>query len=335
MIPKIIHQIWLGPLEPPIDWIDTWRKAHPDWEHRLWSENDFDCPLKGLRQVLLSPTYGGKVDILSYEVLQRFGGIYLDADSICLRPLDGELLDKDFLIAYENPVARPGLIAHGVMGCSPAHSIIDDLIDSISILSPAQMSGFDYVVTGPELITRVMMKHKSVYVMPSYYFFPYHYTGERCSEAQLAKAYAVQIWGSTDYESDVIQCVRKKYGYNERAYCGDRVVEHMPTVLNAVLRQNKNYDLQSHEEGYFLSGESNFRGYKLNRSATLAWALCDAELTTQEIIDLISSEYPTNTVSVQHDVYDVICEFIKMGFIEVSWTIHIKSTRRSEKNASG
>lgn len=320
MLPKIIHQIWIGPLDPPFEWIDTWRDAHPDWEHRLWTEVDFDFPLTCLRQVLLSPTFAGMVDILSYEVLQRFGGIYLDADSVCLHPIDEQLLEKNFLIAYENEKARPGLIAHGVMGCAPNHEVLNNLVDSIAMLTPEQMSGYDYVVTGPELITRAIARHEYVDVMPSYFFYPYHFTGERCTEEQLKEAYAVQIWGSTNYDSDAIQSVRKKYGYRQRAYCGDRRVEQMPAILNAVVKQNEKYELLKMEEGYFLAGDSNFRGYQLNESAAMVWELSRAELPTSEIIGLLSSEHAANFEAIQHDVYEVVCEFIRKGFVEVGWT---------------
>ncbi|CAE7942699.1 unnamed protein product [Symbiodinium sp. KB8] len=43
-IPKVIHQIWIGPKEPPCLWIDTFRveylAAHPDWSFHLWSDDE-------------------------------------------------------------------------------------------------------------------------------------------------------------------------------------------------------------------------------------------------------------------------------------------------------
>ena len=38
-----------------------------------------------------------KADILRYELLYRFGGLYIDADIICLKPLNDLLLDNLFL----------------------------------------------------------------------------------------------------------------------------------------------------------------------------------------------------------------------------------------------
>jgi len=43
-IPKIIHQIWLGsPLPDRCKVLQkTWKKYHPDWEYRLWTEKEID-----------------------------------------------------------------------------------------------------------------------------------------------------------------------------------------------------------------------------------------------------------------------------------------------------
>eukprot|EP00435_Cladocopium_sp_Y103_P073546 s111_g44.t1 len=43
-IPKVIHQIWIGPKEPPCLWIDTFRveylAANPGWGFHLWSDDE-------------------------------------------------------------------------------------------------------------------------------------------------------------------------------------------------------------------------------------------------------------------------------------------------------
>lgn len=45
MIPKIIHYCWFGRSEMPqlaLDCIGSWHKYMPDWEYRLWNEDNFD-----------------------------------------------------------------------------------------------------------------------------------------------------------------------------------------------------------------------------------------------------------------------------------------------------
>lgn len=42
MVPRLIHQIWIDPDPAPFELIDTWRTAHPAWQHRLWGESDLN-----------------------------------------------------------------------------------------------------------------------------------------------------------------------------------------------------------------------------------------------------------------------------------------------------
>ena len=37
-IPKIIHQIWIGPKPRPHILMDSWRLKNPDFEYILWNE---------------------------------------------------------------------------------------------------------------------------------------------------------------------------------------------------------------------------------------------------------------------------------------------------------
>ena len=41
MIPKIIHQIWLGDQSKrPNEFIKTWVDMNPSWKHILWTESN-------------------------------------------------------------------------------------------------------------------------------------------------------------------------------------------------------------------------------------------------------------------------------------------------------
>lgn len=132
-IPKIIHQIWLGPKRPPgffLKFRESWQKLHPDWEYRLWTDADlatYDFELRDLFDQ--SENYGEKSDILRCEILLKYGGIYVDADFECLKPVD-ELLNKyDFFAGIEPPHEIPEssrvlLVSNALIGTVPAHPIL-------------------------------------------------------------------------------------------------------------------------------------------------------------------------------------------------------------------
>ena len=90
---KIIHQIWLGPKAPPKWCMDSWRidyiKNNPDWKYMLWTEKEVkDLNLVNRTEYDSEPTVRGKADILRYEIIYNFGGIYCDVDSISMKEFD-------------------------------------------------------------------------------------------------------------------------------------------------------------------------------------------------------------------------------------------------------
>jgi mannosyltransferase OCH1-like enzyme len=106
-IPKIVHQIWLGPKLPPpyfLTFQEKWKALHPDWEFRLWTDSDLDKLDLELRDLIdLSPNWAEKSDILRAELLDKFGGLYIDVDMECNHSLT-ELNHKyDFYIGLEYP----------------------------------------------------------------------------------------------------------------------------------------------------------------------------------------------------------------------------------------
>ena len=97
MIPKIIHQIWIGNLEPPVSLMDSWKNKHPDFKYILWDEEKIrDEKFSSQVKIDEIEEYCGKADIIRYEILNRYGGVYIDADSYCIEKLGNFLLEKSF-----------------------------------------------------------------------------------------------------------------------------------------------------------------------------------------------------------------------------------------------
>jgi mannosyltransferase OCH1-like enzyme len=89
-IPKVIHQIWIGPREPPTKWINKWKydytKMYPDFIHVMWNEEKINTELiwtPKLRKIYdEEKEMCGKADIARLLILYQYGGIYIDVDSI-------------------------------------------------------------------------------------------------------------------------------------------------------------------------------------------------------------------------------------------------------------
>ena len=99
MIPKIIHTIWIGDKKRP-EPSKLWADMNPDYQHMHWDEAKLNADLSGSlgneyvnmylsrEDKQYSDKYNGAVNILRLLVLQKYGGIYFDADCIPLPSFD-------------------------------------------------------------------------------------------------------------------------------------------------------------------------------------------------------------------------------------------------------
>ena len=157
----------------------------------------------------MSKEINGAADVMRWEILYKYGGIALDADSKCVNPLEDWLLNNDLFAAWENELVRPGLIATGAMAANKKHpfikSVIDDIINDKNIFD-----GYAWEKVGPIRLTRTYRnKGKNcMTIFPSHYFYPNHFTGTK----YLGKGhiFADQAWGSTKKNYKKLEFESKK-----------------------------------------------------------------------------------------------------------------------------
>jgi mannosyltransferase OCH1-like enzyme len=80
LIPKVIHSIWLGSSLPEMynTLISTWKALHPLWTVKIWKDEDTDLiHLQNEKAYYSAKNYGEKSDILRYEILNLYGGVYI------------------------------------------------------------------------------------------------------------------------------------------------------------------------------------------------------------------------------------------------------------------
>ena len=206
MIPKIIHQLWVGPKKPPVQQIESWKQMNPNWVHMFWTEETlkeyFPNGLHNQIQYDAMPEWNGKCDIARYEVLHKFGGFFIDADCTALRPLDDYLLENDSFSCYESEWLRGNLIAAGYLACTKENVLMSNLINKLHTLSMHNNTLWEGDMTawktvGPVFLTRTVHEshHHNISIYPSHYFIPKHYTGLEYTGP--FKPYCTQLWGST------------------------------------------------------------------------------------------------------------------------------------------
>jgi mannosyltransferase OCH1-like enzyme len=127
-IPRVIHQIWYqGAHHVPARYrrfADHWRRLHPGWEYRLWDHAACRALLAARYPDYLAlwdgyPLDIQRIDAIRYFILHAHGGIYLDMDIECLKPID-PLIDGHALL-----LSRTVLFNNAVMASRAGHALWD------------------------------------------------------------------------------------------------------------------------------------------------------------------------------------------------------------------
>ena len=175
MIPRTFHHIWLGPDPLPHEhgpWIKSWKRHHPDWEFRLWTEDDLpEDPIRPeVLERLRAPVE--RADILRLEILYRHGGVYVDTDVECLRPIDDVLGDEDFVAVC----LKPGRVTNTFIAAAAGHPLLERALRELEPLDEywtlSAKTETLKEVAGPPLLRRLLADNPDAKLLEPSAFFP-------------------------------------------------------------------------------------------------------------------------------------------------------------------
>lgn len=214
-IPKKLHIIWIGDEDKrPDQWIATWRDQHPGWEFRLWGNADFHATdwtnQRHMEAMWKIEEWAGVADLMRYEILYRHGGVYMDADTICLRPLDDWLLEGEFFAAWARDIGLPSgrLVANAFLGAAADNSFLRYLIEHIRAKPSVTNKEWSWRhfqlrrrgawrTVGPAVFTECLRAsgYTGATLLPAHMFNPKHKNSARYSGGGVV--YAEHFYGTT------------------------------------------------------------------------------------------------------------------------------------------
>jgi len=104
MIPKVIHQVWVGDKRIPKhikEWMQEIKDAHTEYEYYFWHDgnlNKLPERLQFIYDSLDQPAM--KCDLLRVYLCYTYGGIYLDVDYKLITKLDNLYIYQDIEAAF-------------------------------------------------------------------------------------------------------------------------------------------------------------------------------------------------------------------------------------------
>ena len=164
--PKIIHQIWFGDqskLEQKN--INQWKSFAKrfGYKHKLWTEKDFpilktfmnpknfelvhtlltDYKKLPIKLGCITRGYRGCSNIVRYELLKKFGGVYLDCDMLPPKDKNGRMIDLETIVSFrgltimtEHDARNIGtsialFVANGFIISAAQHPVITSLVNQV------------------------------------------------------------------------------------------------------------------------------------------------------------------------------------------------------------
>lgn len=176
ILPKVIHQIWLGTSKIPErlqTFKSTWIINHPDWAYEEWNDEKSQALInenfKDLSEIYKNlPFLTQKVDVIKYLILYHVGGLYVDYDCECLKPTD--ILQTNLVnigLEPRNDTLHKGFpfyLGSAFMSSVPRSEYFKFVIDMcvMKINTYKNQNKYDLVMetTGPTLLNRAYIEYE-------------------------------------------------------------------------------------------------------------------------------------------------------------------------------
>ena len=176
----LIHQIWIGNNERPDVWMKTVKEFCSIYGHTyiLWDNTNIPLLINS-NKFNKEHTLMGKADILRYEILYSYGGIYVDADSVII---NGTLLNTMIInfFSQTNEILfgkdTHDFIANGVIFSKKESPFLKKIIDYIGKLEESQLTeNKPWIKYGSYLITDIYNTdpYDSIELMDQNVFYPF------------------------------------------------------------------------------------------------------------------------------------------------------------------
>lgn len=223
MIPKVIHYCWFGKGEMPelaLKCIESWHKFMPDYEYKLWNEENFDVNLVPYtKEAYLARKFAFVTDYVRLWALYSEGGIYMDTDVEILKPLD-DLLHFSAFTGYEGSKSHPPVT--GLMASTSRGEWAKEQLDSYKDAHFIKNDGSFDMTTNTLRISKIMCDngfvqdgtyrvYKDLHVFPTDYFCPRQTTGEYLlTENTYCDHHFMGTWDNNKQQGLLVRIVGQK-----------------------------------------------------------------------------------------------------------------------------
>ena len=170
-------------------WIQSWTNVNANWTHVLWT-HQMALDLISEEYPDFIPVYMNysgdiyRADAARQFILHKFGGVYVDLDTECLRPL-ADIVDTYPCVLGQEPDSHASLlhkrnrtfVTNAFIACHRGHPFLKSVIDHLP--KAASERGL-MSMTGPFMVDKVAREYRKsrrrgrhpLFIAPPHYFQP-------------------------------------------------------------------------------------------------------------------------------------------------------------------
>ncbi|KAF8663475.1 hypothetical protein AX16_001043 [Volvariella volvacea WC 439] len=204
-VPRIIHQTWKSETLPP-RWKEisqACRDMMPDYEYMLWTDAS-SREFIATHYPWFLDTFDGydyviqRADAIRYFVLHHYGGVYMDLDIGCSRPMD-PLLVYPLILPKTIPVG----VSNDLMFAEPGHPFLTQAIHNLITFDHSWVLNYPTVMfsTGPMFLSIQYGLYTS-HLGNDVRILPKSLYGKNAKEGEAPNSFFSHYYGSSWHSDD-------------------------------------------------------------------------------------------------------------------------------------
>lgn len=202
--------------------IESWHKFMPDYEYKLWNEDNFDVnSIPYVKEAYEARKFAFVTDYVRLYALYTEGGIYMDTDVEVLKPYD-DLLYLTAFTGYEGSKYMPPVT--GTMASKANGQWVKEQLDSYQDAHFLKPDGTLDLTTNTTRISLIMKNngfvqdgkyrvYEDLHVFPTEYFCPKQTTGEYIlTKNTYCDHHFISSWRDKSEEKRFKSCLVELFG---------------------------------------------------------------------------------------------------------------------------
>ena len=263
MIPKTIHYCWFGRSPKPKlvkRCIKSWKKYCKDYKIIEWNEDNYDIDAAPLyvRQAYEQKKWAFVSDYARYDILYRFGGVYLDTDVEVIKNLD-KIIEQGAYMGCEADgdmlAGRRIMVSSGLGMAAPAglpvfKEILDSYENDVFVYPDGSLNYTTVVIRETNILlgrglknTNTVQTVAGIKIYPKEYFCPRNgYGGKVCkTENTYTVHHFVASWATKQMRKGWTGGKKKKLPKYRFKILVDRFI-HLPNIVAKKILGEQKYE---------------------------------------------------------------------------------------------